>query len=204
MGLGAFPTATAKLPNTQPHETIKPDTALSETDRLIHLRRSAWPDQNKSRATGVSPRCHSVFMLTLEVPASVEQGQPAHTLAFIPPINSSRRQFPFLPSSKSPTIDFHGQRGIKKKKKKAKHTKFNNRQTESLGCAPTPSQYFARDRSSEISLYALARAASSSDRFVGRCGTGFSVPITSRGFELRADLFTTGRVSDCSILPYQA
>lgn len=118
MGLGAFPTATAKLPNTQPHETIKPDTALSETDRLIPLRRSAWPDQNKSRATGVSPRCHSVFMLTLEVPASVEQGQPAHTLAFIPPINSSRRQFPFLPPSKSPTIDFHGQRGRKKKKRR--------------------------------------------------------------------------------------
>jgi hypothetical protein len=73
-----------------------------------------------------------------------------------------------------------------------RRTKFNIRQTESLGCAPTPSQYFALDRSSETSLYGLALRAASSERFVGRCGRGFSVPITSRGFESRALLLPQG------------
>lgn len=59
--------------------------------------------------------------------------------------------------------------------------------TGSLGCAPTPSQYFARDRSRAISLYGRALAFSSY-RLVGRFGIGLKVPMTSRGFAPRADL----------------
>ena len=51
-------------------------------------------------------------------------------------------------------------------------TKLNNFHTPSLGCAPTPSQYFARDRSRATSLYGLALRACSVERFVGRWGRG--------------------------------
>lgn len=51
-------------------------------------------------------------------------------------------------------------------------TKLSILHTVSVGCAPTPSQYFARDRSSAMSLYALAVLASLSDKPVGLRGTG--------------------------------
>lgn len=66
-------------------------------------------------------------------------------------------------------------------------TMLNSFHTGSLGCAPTPSQYFARDRSRAISLYARALAFSLY-RLVGCFGMGLKVPITSRGFAPRADL----------------
>lgn len=65
--------------------------------------------------------------------------------------------------------------------------------TGSLGCAPTPSQYFARDRSRAISLYERALAFSSY-RLVGRFGIGLKVPMTSRGFAPRADLVSESQL----------
>lgn len=53
-----------------------------------------------------------------------------------------------------------------------RHTKLINRQTPSLGCAPTPNQYFARDRSRAISLNGRAWRACSLVRSVGRWGMG--------------------------------
>ena len=51
-------------------------------------------------------------------------------------------------------------------------TILSSRHTESVGCAPTPSQYFTRDLSIEISLKDFATFASSSDKLVGFWGRG--------------------------------
>lgn len=77
---------------------------------------------------------------------------------------------------------------IEAAKVESQRTMLNNFHTVSLGCAPTPSQYFVLDRSSAIFLYGLAPLASSAVRPVGFCGIGIYVPRTSMGFESRADL----------------
>lgn len=84
---GAFPTATAscQIPShMKPSNRIQPYQNL--TGSSSPPIRVAQPKQ--SRATGVLYRYYRIFMLTWEVPASVEQGQPAHTqiLAFTPSI----------------------------------------------------------------------------------------------------------------------
>ena len=63
----------------------------------------------------------------------------------------------------------------------------NNLQTVSLGCAPTPSQYFALLTSSLISFCCLSPGAAPT----GVCGMGLYVPRTSRGLESRAVLWVT-------------
>jgi hypothetical protein len=64
-----------------------------------------------------------------------------------------------------------------------KRTISNSLHAESLGCAPTPSQYFARDTSSSTALNARPSPS------CGCCGSGLYVPRTSSGFELRAVLW---------------
>ena len=71
--------------------------------------------------------------------------------------------------------------------RQAKHiplTIANNLQTVSLGCAPTPSQYFALLTSSLMSFCCLSPGAAPT----GVCGIGLYVPRTSRGLESRAVL----------------
>jgi hypothetical protein len=62
-------------------------------------------------------------------------------------------------------------------------TMANNLHTVSLGCAPTPNQYFARLTSILISL--TFRSPGSAP--TGVCGIGLYVPSTSIGLESRAD-----------------
>lgn len=59
-----------------------------------------------------------------------------------------------------------------------------NRQTVSVGCAPTPIQYFARSMSSRMSLCCLPDVS-----YESFLGTGSYVPITSRGLLFRAVLW---------------
>lgn len=64
-------------------------------------------------------------------------------------------------------------------------TMLNSRHAVSLGCAPTPTQYRAREISSAISFH--GRPCVSPGR--GGWGLGSYVPSTSRGRELRAVLW---------------
>jgi hypothetical protein len=63
-------------------------------------------------------------------------------------------------------------------------TMLRSRHAVSLGCAPTPTQYRAREMSSLMSFH--GRPCVSPGR--GACGFGSYVPRTSRGRELRAVL----------------
>jgi len=74
-------------------------------------------------------------------------------------------------------------------------TKHNNLATGSVGCAPTPNQYFVRELSSRISLNFLGanfspvtRNSGVSGLATGVWGIGLYVPRTSRGRLSRADL----------------
>jgi len=75
-------------------------------------------------------------------------------------------------------------------------TIVNNLQAGSLGCAPTPSQYFARLMSSLTSLNlrcevfdAVDVGAREEGSSSGSCGRGLKVPRTSIGLELRPVLW---------------
>lgn len=63
------------------------------------------------------------------------------------------------------------------------HTMERNLHTVSVGCAPTPTQYFALSTSSLMSLCSFPD--SSYESFLGM---GSYVPMTSSGFEFRAVL----------------
>lgn len=65
-----------------------------------------------------------------------------------------------------------------------------NRQTVSVGCAPTPIQYFARSISSRMSLCCLPDVS-----YESFLGTGSYVPITSRGLLFRAVLWSKKKIS---------
>ena len=85
----------------------------------------------------------------------------------------------FIPTSRAPSPSAPPPH---KNTKKRTHTILNSLHIGSLGCAPTPSQYFARDVSSLISLIGFPSLCGAA------FGTGSYVPRTSSGFELRAVL----------------